>query len=288
MYLASVVIPTCDRPVLLRRAVESARSAAEAASCPVEILVVDDGRVHSAQESLEGFSDVTTIKNPGPHGPSAARNLGVAHAQGELIFFLDDDDCLKPDYLAGVLQARASGACVADWGFSGGRRSHLRLLPSVPSLLTNVPVVLRLPALSQGVWISRDLFMAAGGLDPDIRVNEDTDFALTLAGMGYTPWFTPVSGIDRIAPENRPGGDRDSTTRLAVSAERAGAWQKICHKHAGLLADLPELRKLFVSRYAKFLARSGDTGTALKLALRERSVRVLLHALLGLASSAKS
>jgi len=217
-----------------------------------------------------------------------ARNLGVAHAQGELIFFLDDDDCFRPDYLADVLQARASGDCSADWGFSGGRRAHLRALPSVPSLLTNIPAELRLPALSQGVWIRRDLFMAAGGLDPEIRVNEDTDFALTLASMGYTPWFNPVSGIDRIAAENRPAGDRDSITRLTVSAERARAWQMICDKHAEFLKVHPELRRVFVSRYAKFLARSGETKAALRLALRERSVRVLLHALSGMTSFAKS
>ena len=90
MSKVSVVIPTCNRPALLKRAL---RSVLAQTYQDFEIIVVDDG-TESAANVAEDFKDqrIHYLKNEGVHGGSAARNRGIEAAQGEFIAFLDDDD----------------------------------------------------------------------------------------------------------------------------------------------------------------------------------------------------
>lgn len=75
----SVVVPTRDRPELLRRCL----AALEQQTVPVEVVVVEDS---------EG------------RGPAWARNEGVRRAGGEVVCFTDDDCAPAPGW-AGVLTA---------------------------------------------------------------------------------------------------------------------------------------------------------------------------------------
>ena len=76
--VATIVIPTHDRPGLLERAVASAL----AQTTPdLQVVVVDDGstppvRLPSPDPRLQ------VVRNPRPLGPSAARNLGLKAAAG--------------------------------------------------------------------------------------------------------------------------------------------------------------------------------------------------------------
>lgn len=99
----SVVVPTRDRPQLLRRCL----AALEAQTLPVEVVVVEDS---------EG------------RGPAWARNEGVRRAQGEVVCFTDDDcapgpgwaEALTAPILTGDVQSTAGrtlmgeGATAAD------------------------------------------------------------------------------------------------------------------------------------------------------------------------------
>jgi glycosyltransferase involved in cell wall biosynthesis len=91
----SVVIPTCDRPVLLARAIASARAQTAPAG---EIIVVDDGTDDGAR--AQPAAGVRVVRNDRARGPSGARNCGAASARGALLAFLDDDDEWLPSYLA--------------------------------------------------------------------------------------------------------------------------------------------------------------------------------------------
>lgn len=93
--LVSVCIATYERPELLERAL---RSLQQQDYERLELIIVDDGSTgEDARHYLESLDtarlrrtvQVLRIENS---GPSAARNHGARHANGEHIMFMDDDN----------------------------------------------------------------------------------------------------------------------------------------------------------------------------------------------------
>jgi glycosyltransferase involved in cell wall biosynthesis len=120
----SIIIPTKDRPNLLRRAVASAQAALGDGG---EIIIVDDASVTPVDTVLQSSDTLRILRHSAPEGASSARNTGIAHARGKVLFFLDDDDELMLDYVRTILSGPAQSF---DYGFSritsGSRRwAHL-------------------------------------------------------------------------------------------------------------------------------------------------------------------
>jgi glycosyltransferase involved in cell wall biosynthesis len=99
--LATIVIPTHDRPRLLERAVASALAQTVR---DIQVVVVDDG---SAEPVELGLPDprLLVIRNHRALGASAARNAGLRAAAGRWVTFTDDDDELLPDMVQASLEA---------------------------------------------------------------------------------------------------------------------------------------------------------------------------------------
>jgi len=89
--LVSVIIPTHNRSLLLQRAIYSVLNQTYS---ELECIVVDDGSNDETQEVINSFEDnrLKYFQYEEKKGASAARNIGIRNAQGELIAFLDDDD----------------------------------------------------------------------------------------------------------------------------------------------------------------------------------------------------
>jgi glycosyltransferase involved in cell wall biosynthesis len=102
----SVVVPTRNRPDMLRQALASIR-ALEADDLTFEILVGDNGDDPRTREVAASFD---AIHLPvAQNGAGAARNAGLMAATGEFIAFLDDDDVWKENHIRphlAVLDAR--------------------------------------------------------------------------------------------------------------------------------------------------------------------------------------
>jgi len=97
MSLVSVIIPTFNRPKLLREALESI---ARQTYPSFEIIVVDDGsKTPGVGDVCRSFPQCRYFRQENA-GRSAARNFGVKHARGDFLAFVDDDDLWKPDKLA--------------------------------------------------------------------------------------------------------------------------------------------------------------------------------------------
>ena len=94
----SVVIPTYNRAHTVLDAVWSVLTQRFR---DLELIVVDDGSTDDTAARLAAVGDPRLQVIMGRHaGVSAARNLGVAKASGDLIAFLDSDDLWHPDKLA--------------------------------------------------------------------------------------------------------------------------------------------------------------------------------------------
>jgi len=95
----SVVIPAYNRVELLRHTLRSALRAAE--HTEAEIIVVDDGSTTPIEEQLRSeFSDPRLrFLRQHNQGSIVARCLGLMHARGRYVLFLDSDDLIAPEKL---------------------------------------------------------------------------------------------------------------------------------------------------------------------------------------------
>ena len=134
----SIVIPTYNRAGFIGATLDSVL----AQEYPdFEVLVVDDGSKDNTAEVVGGYSDPRIQYLPKENAErGAARNYGLAQAQGEYVLFLDSDDLFHPGHLVTLHAAiRAQNprpnfiATKYDFARDGERRpSDLHPLPAGP------------------------------------------------------------------------------------------------------------------------------------------------------------
>ncbi len=96
----SIIIPTYNRAGFLKIAVDSVLAQTYT---DFEIIIVDDGSRDGTKKTAETYIDTSSAIRyiyQENKGPAAARNAGLAAAQGEWICFLDSDDRFRINKLA--------------------------------------------------------------------------------------------------------------------------------------------------------------------------------------------
>ena len=120
-----------------------------------ELIIVDDGSDDGVTAGLcdtlaSADSRVRVLHTPN-RGVSAARNIGIDHARGEYLAFLDADDLLHPDFLK--LTLAAADETSADIVFARFKifssRFDMKPVQSVPDTVTKAPVSATEAALYQ-------------------------------------------------------------------------------------------------------------------------------------------
>lgn len=109
--LVSVIVRSLDRDTLF----QALDSVAAQTHPSLEILLVNaKGPDHRPAPELWGERPVRFIDSAQPVPRAAAANRGLDAARGDWLLFLDDDDYLAPDHLAGLMAAvEPSGAQAA-------------------------------------------------------------------------------------------------------------------------------------------------------------------------------
>jgi glycosyltransferase involved in cell wall biosynthesis len=95
--LVSVILPVYNREHSLPRAIESVLRQTYR---DLELIVIDDGSTDGTRAAAERYAPRVRVLDQPHRGPYAARNLGLQHARGELVAFIDSDDAWLPDKLA--------------------------------------------------------------------------------------------------------------------------------------------------------------------------------------------
>ncbi|MDO6591442.1 glycosyltransferase family 2 protein [Loktanella sp. D2R18] len=275
----SIIIPTYNRPKLLRRAVQSALVA-----CPdgAEIIVVDD-RSDTAESALHDVisdSRLTVLTNPGDKGAAGARNAGAQVATGQILLFFDDDDTLIADYPGRVLAAAQTGA---NFGFSarmqvenGNEETEQRPELSAGMLLHDTPLSAKLAAFSAGYWVRRDAFFEVGGVAPDQVNDEDTDLCCKLYAQGHSAWYDPVPGC-----AVHSGYDTNETTAPQLTQSTDPTAMVACYvrtfqRHGPAFRSRPADHWFLLRRALRVAARTGTDDGAKQLlsGLRPRSLQI--------------
>ena len=106
----SVVIPARNHRRFISEAILSVCTQTLSVS---ELIVIDDGSTDDTQQILDRFSAVRSIHQPN-RGLSAARNVGLEAATGEIVAYTDSDCFAHRDWLTLlVAQLERTGAAAA-------------------------------------------------------------------------------------------------------------------------------------------------------------------------------
>ena len=163
----TVVVPTRDRPEMLRRCLESIRKSLGPQD---ELIVVDSAsKTTGARETASEFGAVY-IEDDVP-GAGRARNVGWRAAENELVAFVDDDITVAPDWTDAV---RAVFAARPDLGFVTGRvtppegqedAEHPIAVVDAPGAFDHQPRTARHEGISGNFAARREVLIPLGGFD---------------------------------------------------------------------------------------------------------------------------
>ena len=259
----SVVVPTCNRPELLKRALASVLAQTFQ---DFEIIVVDDG-VQSAAEVTASFGDarIRYIKNDGAHGGGAARNRGIEAAKGEFIAFLDDDDQWMPEKLQKQVALLKNAGPKTAFCFSAvvNIRDNGKEVTHVPEGETNFleRALTRFSGfLTSTLVVKRDALLAVGGFDESFPAGQEPDLIIRLSekydGIGINE---PLVTMSMEGSYEHIGS---SPARLIVGRGMLIA------KHAALFVSRPRLLAKHYFRIGLAYRDSGNVKEARRFFLK--------------------
>lgn len=251
----SVVIPTYERPRLLREAVESVL---DQSFSDFELLVVDDDPGASGRAGLAGISDdrLRYMLNDRGHGGAGARNAGIQKASGRWTAFLDDDDVWLPEKLARQHQRVAtddedlglvySGSAVFDFD----RRSIVSERKCLKEgWLRNDLLFRNYVGGMSTVAIRTDVLRSIGGFDENFPALQDVDLFVRAAGQ------VRVGFVDEtLALIRKEGSDRITRNLQRKLDGNLLFWRKYREE----IEASPRLMHRTASRIFIFAVLTGD------------------------------
>lgn len=261
MPLISIIIPTHNRPQMLKEAVESAL--AQTFQDFEIIIVLNGATAEPVQTARRLGEDARTHAVEMAYGTlAAARNCGLAAAQGEWIAFLDDDDIWLPDKLELQLAAaRRTGADLVTCNFSQFNaqgtvaRAVLKPLPAGMSFAEGLMLGNYVAGGSQ-VIVKADKIRAAGGFDASLHACEDWDMWRRLS------WGSEFCCVDRdLVRMRRHGSNMTGNVQLILQAETQHFAKMLIDTPARLHHMMPAAKRRFFRRTLHNLTEDGATDT---------------------------
>lgn len=209
--LVSIITIFLNPGDFLKAAVESVLAQT---SSDYELLLVDDGSTDGSTEAARTFAaryadHVRYLEHPNHanQGMSASRNLGLAHARGQLIAYIDADDVWMPQKLAEQIalfeshpEVHMSYGPVVLWRSWNGAPSEqdgeqslgveLDRVYQPPSLL---PVFLQCTECTPAptaTMVRRDTLVALGGNEESFRTMYEDQVLFSKVAAAYPVWVS--------------------------------------------------------------------------------------------------
>ncbi|MEM9011054.1 MAG: glycosyltransferase family 2 protein [Pseudomonadota bacterium] len=274
----SVVLPTYNRSASV---VDAARSVLQQSFRDLELLIVDDASSEDIEAVVAGLGDarVRYLRHEKNAGAAAARNTGVAAAQGELIAFQDSDDLWLPGKLArqvALLEAQGPDVgvvtgCKVLYGRDLARvygPGRVACAPDPGRLLRLDEDQLKRSLLDcrislQNALFRRDCVPAGPWFDATFRANEDWDFTIRLAQNTLV--------LEDAEPVVFAQISHDSISIDPRAAARS--YIRLLRKHRETFAGYPREQGEFLFLLGRRLIACGRKRIGRRVLLRSLSIR---------------
>jgi len=178
--MITFIIPAHNEELLIGRTISALHTAAGAVNEPYEIIVVDDASTDATTAvAARCGARVLSVQY---RQIAAARNAGAAHAQGDLLVFVDADTHVPGTVVGAAVHAMRAGAV------GGGARARFdEPVPIYGRVLAWLWLwIQRFGHLASGCFLfsTRPAFLAAGGFDKTLYAAEDVVLSRRLRRLG--------------------------------------------------------------------------------------------------------
>jgi len=278
----SIVTPSLNQGRYLAAALKSVRGQGW---CSYEHIVLDGGSSDQSVEVLRSFGESASgeefwWRSSPDGGQSAALNEGFAKSSGDIIGWLNADDCYRPGCFEQVAKAFADHPDVdvlyGDYTFIDelGRHRALRREIEFNRFILRYHRVLYIPTTA--TFFRRRIFDEGNFLCPSLHYAMDLEFFLRLADAGYKfQHLAKVLADFRVHPESKSvlSNDRQRSEHLSVVL-RATPLARLCSslwvRHlAWRILQLPA----GILRYSEKLMRGLYRSSSVETMLDEAYVR---------------
>jgi len=163
-----------------------------------EIVLVNDGSKDRTSEIARSFPKVRVIDTPN-QGLSAARNVGLAEAEGEIVAYTDADTRVDRDWLTFLVQPFLTSDVVASGGpnvVPPDDPPMAQCIARAPGGPTHVLLDDRIAEHVPGCNMAfrRDALLAIGGFNPIyLRAGDDVDVCWRLQARGWKIGFASAA-----------------------------------------------------------------------------------------------
>ncbi|HKP37575.1 MAG TPA: glycosyltransferase [Pyrinomonadaceae bacterium] len=276
MPCISVIIPTHNRPRLIPQAVQSAI----AAGSDIEVIVVDDASTDETADVCTELKGVKYVRLDRNQGVAGARNVGLMHAEGEYISFLDDDDLRLP----GSLDLQAAQLDMhSDAGFVCGAMVMVDQQYQATGEITRPGhpsgdvfwhiLGLDFPAMGLSTLIRKTCFLSIGLLHKDLPGIDDWDLLVRLAEVYPAVVINEPVGIYRLPTARSRQGSSSQAVQLNRLARHQLELLRLPRAKAAPRWMRQKVRRLAMNRIGDVLLRSAAKKIVVG-ELREASINI--------------
>ena len=244
----SVIIPVRDQPEDIAECLQSLTQL-NYPEDRLEVLVVDDGSLHSLAGVTEPFK-VNLIRLAESQGAAEGRNIGARNARGDILAFLDADCIAEKDWLRELIPFFQAEGVGAAGGFVAGyyRERYLDRYEEVASPLNmGQRLIFELDDRSTfyvptcNLLVDRHVFNETGGFKRGLHLGEDVDFCWRMRRLGYNLLYVP-SG--RVAHKHRRRLPEMLKRRSQYGTSEAGLYRAHPDKRKRLPVSIPAVLSL--------------------------------------------
>ncbi len=266
--LVSVVITAYNRAHTITRAIASVQ---HQALDDWEIILVDDASEDDLARVVENLGEprLRLIRNQQNRGIGGAKNVGIEHARGRFVAFLDSDDNWEPGKLVHQVAALEAepGVPLCFTSFWVERQNGRRVLrrPRIGRSCLDALVRGETTSLGSTLLATRECFAVVGGFNEEIARMQDREWLFRYIDH-YERFLLLSEPMCTVTNSGWPAADRveDSVQRLlecvSPRLERHGRSQLarfraslqyeifVAHYRDGsMLAGLPELLRALIA-----------------------------------------
>jgi glycosyltransferase involved in cell wall biosynthesis len=155
-----------------------------------EIIYVDSKSTDNTLQIVEKFKDVKRILLTGDTNAAIGRNVGVKHAKYDILFLVDSDTVLKPEFLKEVLNDDMQ--LKYDY-VAGSLEEHSYTLNWVPLNITQPKLYKPYYTIAAGgISVIKKKHFLAEPQNPKMRIGQDWEQAIRLANKGVRHLLIPT------------------------------------------------------------------------------------------------